>query len=135
MQSVNGWLGLGTGSKMLDSMLCSECKAVFDHWYDRDLWATSSGLSHHHIIGLQESSQNGCSICKLFLSELSDSTVNTLTQDYPSLKSFVTVFPKTKPNLYSINLVFRFGFKNRLGMHQQLMTMLDAFPSGKRLEP
>jgi hypothetical protein len=70
----------------------------------------------------------------LFLSELSDSTVHTLTQDYPSLKSSVTVAPKSKPNLYQINLVFRFGF-NMSGRHEQLMTTLDAFPSGKRLEP
>jgi hypothetical protein len=31
MQSVKGRLGLGTGSKTHGSMLCSECKAFFDH--------------------------------------------------------------------------------------------------------
>jgi len=119
------------------SSLCPECKSIFDHWYDRDTWATARpGHSHHHIVGLQKSSQSGCSVCVLFLQGLSESNVNTLTQDWPYLKSLVSVNsrPYTRgyvKNVYRIDLVFQF---HESDCKKTLETSLDAFASGKRTE-
>ena len=113
------------------SPICSECKSIFDHWYDRDNWAEARpGHSHHHIVGLQESSQNGCSVCAILLHGLSNPTVVDLTRGWPYLKSSVTVAPfdrNSNWNDYKIIAAFHFNIS---GKDKQIETSLDAFPSG-----
>jgi hypothetical protein len=135
LRSVKRRLGLGAEIETDASILCSECKAIFDHWYNRDSWATNRpGQSHHHVVGLQESSQNGCSVCNLFLNGLSESDVNTLTQSWPYVKSFVSVtldpIHRNDRN-YAIKLAFHFDGSES---EEPLETILDAFPSGKKVE-
>ena len=113
------------------SPICSECKSIFDHWYDRDDWAAARpGHSHHHIVGLQESSRNGCSVCALFLRGLSGPAVNILIRDWPQFKSSVTVaLPPYHRHIYIINLTFDLNTSRG----DELKTSLHAFASGKFL--
>ncbi|KAN0106778.1 HET domain containing protein [Hyaloscypha variabilis] len=112
------------------SPICSECKSIFDHWYDRDDWAAARpGHSHRHIVGLQESSRNGCSVCALFLRGLSGPAVNILIRDWPQFKNSVTVaFLPYHRHMYIINLTFDL---NTSGGGDELKTSLHAFASVK----
>jgi hypothetical protein len=91
--------GVGVGVERLPSPqgedpppLCSECRAIFDNWYERYDWKEARPEHlHHDIVGLQDSSQNGCPICGLFLSGLSAADVQKLLQDHAHKRGVVTV--------------------------------------------
>jgi hypothetical protein len=89
-----------------EAPLCSECKAIFDNWHERDHWSSARPRhSHHHIVGLQLSARQGCPVCAMLLNGLSPSTTKTLLEDWNSSKSLVTV--KQLPwRIYYISLTF-----------------------------
>lgn len=87
--------------------LCSECKAIFDNWHERDNWISARPRqSHHHIVGLQSSARQGCPVCAMLLNGLSPSTTKTLLEDWNSSKSLVTVGQRLSRGGYYISLTF-----------------------------
>jgi hypothetical protein len=104
--------------------LCSQCKAIFDNWHERDIWSSARpGHSHHDIDGLQSSTQNGCPVCAMFLNELSPSSTKTLLEDRKCPKSLVIVEEEMPPGAYHISLTFPPGNDEK--------TMIHAYASGK----
>ena len=114
-------------------LLCSECKSIFDHWYDRDAWSSARPVhSHHNIFSLRESSQNGCSVCALLLHGFSDNAVEHLLRNWPDLKGLVTV-AKSLPGTgdgYEITLKFH-PDPDDSEIEGPLEVIIDAFRSGK----
>jgi hypothetical protein len=102
----------GSGSFTSESIdkqapLCSECKAIFDNWHERDNWSSARPRhSHHHIVGLQSSARQGCPVCAMLLNGLSPSTTKTLLEDWNSSKSLVTVKQRLPWRIYCISLTF-----------------------------
>jgi hypothetical protein len=113
------------------SSLCSECKAIFDNWFERDGWESARpGHSHHHIVGLISSAKNGCSVCQLFVRGFSVAAVQQLLKDRPGLRSLVTVELELDDPVidgtYSIRLNFHLDDSDEI-----LTTEVDAFAAGK----
>jgi hypothetical protein len=105
--------------------LCSECKAIFDNWHERDNWSTARPRHlHHHIVGLQSSARQGCPVCTMMLLHgLSPTATKTLLEDRTSSKSLVTVEQRLDPGTYSISLTFPPG--------DDQGTVVHAHASGK----
>lgn len=79
----------------LMQIVCSECKAIFDNWYERDNWSSARpGHTHHSIVGLQQSASTGCPICALLLRELDHDTIQELLRKRPNFKGLVSVQEK-----------------------------------------
>jgi hypothetical protein len=87
--------------------LCSECKAIFDNWLERDKWDSARPRhSHHHIVGLQSSARQGCPVCAMLLNGLSPSTTETLLEGWNRSQSLVTVITQRPFKGYQISLNF-----------------------------
>jgi hypothetical protein len=91
-----------------EAPLCSECKAIFDNWHERDNWSSARPRhSHHHIVGLQSSARQGCPVCAMLLNGLSPSTTETLLEGWNRSQSLVSVKQSLFNNgRYSIRLSF-----------------------------
>jgi hypothetical protein len=104
----------GSGSFTSESIdkqapLCSECKAIFDNWHERDNWSSARPRhSHHHIVGLQSSARQGCPVCAMLLNGLSPSTTKTLLEDWnrSQSQSLVSVEKIVVKQGYYISLNF-----------------------------
>jgi hypothetical protein len=102
----------GSGSFTSESIdkqapLCSECKAIFDNWHERDNWSSARPRhSHHHIVGLQSSARQGCPVCAMLLNGLSPSTTKTLLEGWNRSQSLVTVRQSFLERPYYISLKF-----------------------------
>jgi hypothetical protein len=104
--------------------LCSECKAIFDNWHERDNWVSARpGHSHHHIVGLQSSARQGCPVCAMLLNGLSPSTTKALLKGWKRSQSLVTVI--RQQGGYNIRLIFP------LADDEETTVDVDVYTSGE----
>jgi hypothetical protein len=115
--------------------LCSECKAIFDNWYDRDNWSSARpGHTHHNIVELQLSARKGCPVCALLLRDLDHDAIEELLQKWPDFKGSVTVkqYIKSNPVRYVIEVLFyeKGSEKPSIQLEDFGKAAIEAFPSG-----
>jgi hypothetical protein len=137
MEALNTYLQV-EGTKIEDDRsqaLCSECKAIFDNWYDRDNWRSAkSGHTHHNILDLRRSALKGCPVCALVLRGLDPEAIQKLLQNRPRFKGLVRVRLKVSKfdGLYAVEILFYVeSDKLPIQLEDSWKTTIELFRSGR----
>jgi len=76
----------------LMQIVCSECKAISDNWYEQGNWSSVRPVhTNHSIMGLHQSASTGCPLCALLLCELGQDTIQELLRKRSNFKGLVGV--------------------------------------------